>query len=314
VEGDKEILRAFVLLNPGASRYNCAAIRAALEEHLSRVGWTIEVLEMSPGVDTAEVVHKALGLGLDVLVAAGGDGTVAIAATALVGTETSLAILPLGTGNILAREIGIPMQLEPALALLTGPHMTRAIDAMQVGDRVFVVAVGAGFSGRLMRETPYQAKRRLGRLSYVWTGIRRLFGLEFARFDIEVDGRVSWVRASEVEVANVGIAGDRRLRWGSHVRLDDGRLDVCIIRGRNGLDYLLLVTAALLRQHKRDPNLYYLTAERSVTIRSRSPLPVQGDGDFIGQTPVHIELLPAALQVIVPLPDKSAPAGGGESS
>jgi YegS/Rv2252/BmrU family lipid kinase len=290
------------VLNPTAGRGHLTAARAALEEHLSGAGWAFQIHETRPGESIAATLREMCSPGLDLLIAAGGDGTVASVATGSIAAGLPLGIVPLGTGNALAREVGIPLPLEQALALLTGPHAIRAIDVLQVGDQCFVVGVGAGTSAWMMRDTPYEAKRRFGRLSYIWTGLRRLFGLELVWFNIEVDGQARRIKASEVNVANAGIAGDPHLRWGAHVRVDDARADVCVVRARTVADHLQLIGDALLRRQKRDPHLCFLTAEHKVTIRSKSPLPVQADGDCIGQTPVHIELLPAALQVIVPLP------------
>jgi YegS/Rv2252/BmrU family lipid kinase len=246
-------------------------------------------------------VRGAQGPQVDLLVAAGGDGTVSGVASGLLGTGIPLGILPLGTGNVVARELGIPTKLERALALLVGKHSTSTIDAMQVGDQLYLLAVGAGISGRVMRDTRRDAKRWLGRLSYLWPGIKGLLGLQLARFEIVVDGRSTQARASEVMVANSGAAGDPHIRWGPSVRWDDAQLSVCIVRARTLLDYVVLAGRALLGRPARDPNLSYLTAEQSVIIRSEAPLPAQGDGNYIGQTPLRVELLPAAVRLIVPL-------------
>jgi YegS/Rv2252/BmrU family lipid kinase len=305
------VTKTFVVLNPAAGRCDAAIVRAALEEHLGGAKWTYQVHETSPGENIADTVRGILNQDLDVCVAAGGDGTVAGVAAALVGTETPLGILPLGTGNALAREMGVPLRLDSALALLVGPHTTRAIDAIHLGERFFFLAVGVGISARMMHETPSGAKRRLGRVSYLYTGLRRLSGLQLVQFDISADGQVSRERASEVNLANAGIVGDPRLRWGPQVRLDDGRLNVCIVRARTFVDYVRLVWSALLGRQRRDPHLRYLTAERSVAVQSDPAQPVQADGEYIGQTPVVVQFMPAAVRLIVP-PMPQHTRGDGE--
>lgn len=292
--------RAFVVVNPAARGANLALLQAALQRHLGGANWTYQVRQANPGESIADTVRGALGQGVDVFVAAGGDGTVSSAASGLLATGIPLAILPLGTGNVVARELGIPMNLDRALSLLVGSHATRTIDAMRVADRLYLLAVGAGISGRVARDTRREDKRRFGRLSYLWPALIGLFGLQLARFDIVVDGHTTHARASEVMVANSGAAGDPHVRWGPHVRWDDGQLDVCIVRARTLLDYLVLAWRGLLGRPSRDPNVYFLTALHSVAIHSRPPLPTQGDGDCLGQTPLHVQLLPAAVRLIVP--------------
>jgi diacylglycerol kinase (ATP) len=305
----QDVTRAFVVLNPAARSGNTAILQATLKRQLDSASWTYEVHEAAAGENLADTVSEVKGQGFETFVAAGGDGTVSAVATGLLGTGIPLGILPLGTGNVVARELGIPINLERALAVLTGPHTTQTVDSMQVGDQLYLLAVGAGISGRMMRDTDHCAKRRFGRLSYLWPGIQGLLGLHLGRFDIVVDGQTTRARASEVMVANSGAAGDPRIRWGPRVRWDDARLDVCIVRGRTLLDYLVLAWRGLLGQHARDPNLRFLTAEESIIIDSEVPLPAQGDGDYIGETPLRVQLLPAAVHLIVPQP-KPGPAEG----
>ncbi len=98
----------------------------------------------------------------------------------------------------------------------------------------------------------------------------------------------------------MGLLGQPPLRWGPDIRSDDGRLDVCIIRARTLFDYLGLLWHALLGQHKRNPNIRYLIAERRIVISTRHPLPVQADGEIIGETPIKIRVAPHAVRVVVP--------------
>lgn len=293
--------RALVVLNPAARGGNAAPVQAAVQRHLSGANREYQVHRAREGENITDTVRNMLDQRFDLFVAAGGDGTVSGVASGLLGSGIPLGILPVGTGNVVARELGIPMNLDRALALLVGPHTIRTIDAMQAGDQLYLLAAGAGISGRVMRDTPRDAKRRFGRLSYLWPGIIGLFGLQLAHFEVVVDGRASRVRASEVMVANSGAAGDPHVRWGPNVRWDDGQLDVCLVRARTLLDYLVLAGRALLGRPSRDPNLRFLTARQSVIIRSEEPLPAQGDGDYIGQTPLQVQLLPAAVRLVVPL-------------
>jgi diacylglycerol kinase (ATP) len=99
---------------------------------------------------------------------------------------------------------------------------------------------------------------------------------------------------------NSGGLGEPYFHWEPHIHLDDGRLDVFVLRARTTPDYLRVVWGLLLGRQKRDPNVRFLSAERSIAINVDRPLPVQADGDVIGQTPIQVQVVPNALQVIVP--------------
>jgi diacylglycerol kinase family enzyme len=88
------------------------------------------------------------------------------------------------------------------------------------------------------------------------------------------------------------------LRWGADICLDDGQLNICIIRGRTILDYLRLAWSAFWNQHHRSRQIVYLTGHRSITIKTNARLPVRADGEIIGESAVHIQVLPRALQVV----------------
>jgi diacylglycerol kinase (ATP) len=290
--------RALVVLNPQAGGSDADRVREAVTRTAAE-GLHCDVHVITPEEPGTAAVRTALAGGLDLVAAAGGDGTVSAVASALVHTDVPLGIIPVGTGNILARDLGIPLDLDSALRLLCGPRHTRTLDAMQVGDRCFLLSIGVGLSAIMTRDTTAEDKRRLGRFAYVLRGLLALRGFQPWRFTLTVDGRISHVRAAEVVVANSSTAGDPNIRWGPHIQLDDGVLDICIVRARAPLDYFHIAWN-LLRRQKRDPRLRFLRATESIVIGAGRPLPVEADGDVIGQTPVRIQLAPAAVRVIVP--------------
>jgi diacylglycerol kinase (ATP) len=290
--------RAFVIVNPASGSALAADVERALERHFAP--GTYELHQAAPGMELAPIVHSALERGVDLVVAGGGDGTVSSVAKGLEGSTTPLGILPLGTANVLARELGIPLDLDGACHLLAIAHATRAVDAMRVGDRIYFTQVGVGIDALMIRDTSSERKRQFGRLAYLWTAFRNLIGFEPRRFSIGVDGRHVRPRASQVVIANCGVLGQPPFRWGPHILPDDGRLDVCIIRARTALDYLKLSLHVVSGQFRSHPNLRYLVAERAVAINADRPLPVQADGEIIGETPVLVHVVPKAVQVVVP--------------
>jgi YegS/Rv2252/BmrU family lipid kinase len=292
----------FVVLNPMAGSCIAGDIRQALEQHFAD---RHEIYETTGDADedVTAVVRQALKRGFGVVLAIGGDGTVSDVAEALIGTDIPLGVIPAGTANVFARELGLPLDLAGACALLTGAHATASVDAMRVGEQYFVLQIGIGIDSLMIRDTDRQAKRRFGRAAYLWTAFTRLIGYQPRRFTIVADGRRTRPRASQVLIANGGVLGVAPFRWGPHIRPDDGRIDVCIVSARTALDYLGLAWHTVLGQQRRDRNVRYLSAEHSVVVSADHPLPVQADGEILGETPLQVQVVPDALRVIVPAPE-----------
>jgi diacylglycerol kinase family enzyme len=212
-----------------------------------------------------------------------------------------LGILPLGTGNGLARGLKIPLDLDGALNLLTGEHSIMPVDALKVDRTYYVLNVSAGISPRMMQETKTELKKRFGRLAYLWTALRRIDLFRVRRYRLTVDGQSHWVLGTEVLIANGTVLEDPTSTFGPPEAFNDQQLEVYVLTARNLFDYAQLVWAILRHAPREAPVVSHFPARRSVSlkVRRRSQL-VQADGEVIGHTPVTIELVPAAVQVIVP--------------
>lgn len=296
--------RMLVLLNPASGNADSDEVRQALGRHVT--DGRLETHEMAEGEDLGAVARDAVSKGFDMVVAAGGDGSVSAVANALVGSTARLGIIPLGTTNVLARELGIPLEIEEACALLAGPNATATIDAMRIGSTRYFTQVGVGVDALMIRDTTKENKKRFGSLAYLWTAAASLAGFEPRRFSIAVDDETLRPRASQIILANSGALGTSGLRWGADVRIDDGELDVCIVRARTVIDYLGVAWNVVFARHRLDWNLRYRKASRVVAIHADRPMPVQADGEVVGETPVEVFVEPGVLRVVVPPPDAVA--------
>jgi YegS/Rv2252/BmrU family lipid kinase len=292
--------KLFVILNPGSGTFSAEAVHEALERHFSCGDGTCHVHQLTDADDLAALARSAAGRGVEAVVAAGGDGTVSAVAGGLVGSGVPLGILPLGTANVLARELGIPVDLDGACALLAADFATTPVDAMKVRDRYIFTQVGVGIDAMMIRDTKTEHKKRFGRVAYLWTGLTRMVGFQPRRFLLTVDGREVRTKASQVLVANSGTLGQPPLTWGPGIRPDDGRVDLCVVRAATLWHYLRITWNVVRRSHRDDPKLRYYPVARSVTIASRRPLPVQGDGEVLGETPVEVAVVAGAIRVVVP--------------
>jgi len=296
-----EINKVFVVLNPVAGVNNRDTIRDSVEKFCAEKRWDFDIHETKKDEDLHRVMKKALKDGVDLVIAAGGDGTVAGVVSGIAQSSVPLGILPAGTGNALARDLGIPITADAALELIGGEHDVKTMDAIQIGKDYYALNVSIGISAEIMEKTAREEKRRFGFLAYLWRGLQTLTRSRLHRFSVEVDDRKVQFRASEVMIANEKLMGLQPRIDGVEVSAEDGRLDAFIVRAQSLRDYLGVFTRFVRRsQPAYDSNLRYLPIREKIVIHTLKPVPVQADGEAIGVTPVEIRVVPQAIRVIVP--------------
>ena len=237
--------RVFVVLNPVAGTKKADALRATIVNHLSMAGWHYTLHETRESQDVSAVVREARE-DATIVVAAGGDGTVSATASGLVGSDVPLGIVPSGTGNALARDMGIPLNPKQALHLITGPHRKVPVDALRVDERHYFLNLSIGVTAAAMADTKRNEKQRLGLVAYLITGIQKLVGLQPAGFELTIDDAFRYVHAADILVTNSGIIGISALEIAPDGAIDDGEVSVCIIRGKTLFDYISALANALI--------------------------------------------------------------------
>lgn len=274
-------------------------MREALNRHLPEAGIECEIHETRKGESFGGIVRERLREGFDLMVAAGGDGTVSAVIDGLAGYAIPLGIIPTGTANLIARELNIPLDVREAAALIARAPATRKIDAMRIGERAYVLIAGVGISASVAGGTTRRNKNRFGLIAYLGAAILKMSEFRSRHLDVTVDGTAREFHAVEVAVANCGILAHMLFPKGPDIHVDDGHLDVWILSTKTLLDYPRYIFR-IATGRPASPRAHFITAEKSITIRSAVPLPVQADGDIIGTTPVEIQVLPGALTVLVP--------------
>jgi diacylglycerol kinase (ATP) len=276
-------------------------LRATVEQRLAEAGWPapawFETSVEDPGQGQAE---QAVADGAQVVIVCGGDGTVRSAIDGLVGTDAALAVLPGGTGNLLAMNLGIPIDIDEALdVLLEGGR--RVIDLGEIEGHTFAIMAGMGFDAQVMDAAPEALKAKAGPLAYVLGAFKHLAEKEM-HLSITIDGQPPLRRhARTVLVGNVG-----RLQGGLVLMPDaepaNGELDVAVVAPRNFGHWIQLIVGVALRRAKV-PRREILRA-RHVVIESDRPHPRQIDGDVIDPgTRLEARVLAGSLQVCVPAGD-----------
>ena len=295
--------RLSVVLNP-TKVIDAAAFRTLVENAARRHGWQPPTFYETTGDDPgAAMTEAALADDTDMVVVAGGDGTVRVVCAELARTGVPVGIVPLGTGNLLARNLTLPLRVTDAIEVaLSGQD--RAIDVVQVsGDSLpetcFTVMGGLGFDAAVMAGASDALKQRMGWRAYVVSGMRNL-RYPASRVEVSVDGGPYMrYRARTVVVGNVGLlqAGIPLL---PDARVDDGRLDVVVVAPQRWWGWLTVAVRVLRRGRTTDARLARMTGAR-VVVRSAQPLARQLDGDSVGEgCELRCQVLAGTLLVRVP--------------
>ena len=295
--------RVAIIFNPASGTQDGETRRAALEELARGVGLTCELGLTDRDRGATPLAEQAVADGMERLLVSGGDGSITEAAAALAGTPVALAVLPGGTGNLLALNLGLPADPEAAVRVaLTGE--ARPLDVGRANDAVFVL-MAAWADAHMVRDADRQLKDRLGVLAYFVAAVRNL-GRRPVRYAITLDGRTIHRRAKTVMVANLGrITGGLELVPGADP--EDGRLDVAILRAEGLWDLALLAGRALVGRHADDPSLEFYQA-REILIETPAPQPVQIDGNEQPPTArLHVRVEPGALRLVRAPTTEAAP-------
>lgn len=289
--------RAAVVVNPTKLDDDEAfrkSVRGVMDDH----GWDeplwLETTPEDPGRGQAE---SAVSGGVDLVLACGGDGTVTACAEGVTGTGVPLAIIPMGTGNLLARNIGLPTGLDEALAVALG-GVQQPIDAGRVNGTLFVVMAGLGLDARMLSGASDPLKKRLGWLAYAISAARHL-GDRSMRLTISADGaRRRRMRANTLIVGNVGwLRGGLPLL--PDARPDDGMLDAVVVLAGGLTGWLTVAADVMLRRPARG-GIYRIQFTRlRVTLDHEQPWEL--DGEVMGATrQLTVVAQPGALLLCMP--------------
>jgi diacylglycerol kinase (ATP) len=270
-----------------------------LREVLSREGFADPLwYEVAKSRKAPKYARRALQQGAEVLFVWGGDGTVQRCVNAIAGTETVLAILPAGTANLLATNLGVPDDLTEAVRVgLHGDH--RPLDTGSVNGEHFAVMAGAGFDARMIKEADRGMKDRFGRAAYLYTGARNLSARR-AKAAITVDGsRFFKGRVSCVLAANVGkVLGGVEAFTGAQP--DDGLLDLGVVMAKNPVEWARTLGRVALGHSEKSP-FVEITRGKRFKIQFDRPFPYELDGGARpAVTKMRIKVHPASIKVCVP--------------
>lgn len=289
--------RAALIFNPacGGASEGIEAIRAAFESHFELL-----VLETSTERDADACAQLALASKPDLVIAAGGDGTVSMVAGVLVGTGVPLGIVARGTSNSIAAGLGIPRDLETAIDTLARgrPHK---VDTARANGRTMMLHASVGLHAAAVANAARESKNRWGVLAYLREGLDELSRLEPFHVEIETESETVRCTATNVMVANVAPLKTLLAQGPAVIASSDGVLDVTIVAaaglGEVVATGLHLLTTGLRGEPATRDNVGYLSAKR-VRIVTDPAQPLLIDGEGAGDGPLDVVCLPRSLLVV----------------
>jgi len=288
------IKRIHAIINPAAGQPKPVLHTINSVCHSAGVDWGVSITKDSG--DAHRFAKKAAAEGVDVVVVFGGDGTVMEVASALIGSQISVGILPGGTANVMSVELGIPGDLEQACQIACGQSGTiRTVDMGRVGEQYFMLRVGIGFAAEHVIGATREMKDRYGVLAYTMSALQTMKDLPVARYRLMLDGQQHEVQGITCRVdnsANVGIPG---LSMTTDTSVSDGLLDVTIVRNADR-DSLYSIMSSAAGHGTPNPDAFHHWQAREITIEADPPQHVIGDGEPWGKTPITINVVPQAVR------------------
>ncbi|MBM4145596.1 MAG: diacylglycerol kinase family lipid kinase [Nitrospira sp.] len=291
-------LSIVLISNPAAKKASDRKVAMA-SYYLQSKGCTVEALFTEKRGDAESLAKEAIKKSPSLVIAAGGDGTINEVINGITGTEIPLAILPLGTTNVLAKELGIPETVEASMKIAIS-HTPKSISLGKIVytsyssliTRYFCLMAGIGFDGESVFRISEAVKKMSGKGAYILSGLKTLTGFNPEQLTFSING-MTYAGYSAI-IGNAAKYGGH-FRVTPDARLTDPFLYVCLFKGKKRLDLIRYVLGIVTGRHLAFKDIEYLKAG-SIEIQGRSR--IQIDGDYLGMTPAKIGIVPNALRLI----------------
>ncbi len=288
--------RVHVIINPAAGHDE--PILNTLNDvfHPAGVEWDVSITHKFG--DATRLTKEAVARGVDLVAGYGGDGTQMEVANGLLGSNIPLAILPGGTGNAMAHDLNVPINLKQAAELIVSSSKRRRVDLGKIGDTFFMLRLYAGVSAK--DAASREEKSKLGQLAYIQASFKILTRMSETHYKATVDGEVIEGDALICFILNAGSIGGVLgidLPTVGDVNISDGYLDLYAVS--KGIKPLRAVSHHLFNMGDSPAGIYHWRG-KEITLEADTPQDVWIDGEIDGQTPFTTTVIPQALEIVVP--------------
>lgn len=292
----------FVIINPESGKVSPEKLKHRIKTIANQHEVETEIHILHTFRELGDVINKIPVEEYRSIVVAGGDGTIARTVSYLQGKNIPLGIIPVGTGNLMAKILRLPLATDKAITVALTQSHTKAIDALKVEDRIYFLQVSIGFTAHAIQYATRERKSVFGIFAYLFGAIKYITRISRHTFILKLDGATKKLRASEVIVANTGAVLHPRYQLLPNVTIDDGVADVFAVKQTRLEIVMKILLKAILFFKQRDEDIESFGTATEILVTTHRAIPVQADGDIISNTPVKITVIPEAAHFIVPKP------------
>ena len=287
-----------IIYNPVAKKASERKISKA-SQFLESKGYKVDIFFTEQKGQAESLAKKAIKESPSVVIAAGGDGTFNEVVNGIAGTEIPMAILPMGTTNVLAKELGVPENIEGAMEVAVScTPKTVSVGKISISlnssliSRYFLLMAGIGFDGEAVFRINETLKKLSGKGAYILSGFKTLSMLNPKELILDIDGKI-YTGYSAIISKAAKYGGNFKIT--PDARLTDPVLYVCILKGKGRLDILRYASGVIIGKHLRFKDVEYVKAKN---IDLKGEAHIQVDGDYFGRSPAKIEVVPDMVRMI----------------
>lgn len=291
-------MRLKLIVNPTSGRFKNSLHLRKLQKYLRNRGVTNHIVFTSKAGDAIEAARSVPEEGYDAVAFCGGDGTLREVVAGVIGKGIPIGIIPLGTGNVIASDLRIPKDPFKACDVIIGGR-TRKIDVGKNGDSYFMIAAGAGYDCEVVSQVDLQVKSKVGRLAYIATGFKLLLKYKPTRFNIESDVFTGTLKAIAIVVINSPRYGGY-FSLKKEAKLDDGLLDVIVVKGKGWLDILRIFVRVLVKSKLTPYDIFTFRTKKVHLESEKEGASFHNDSDVAGQLPQTFEIIEDGISIFAP--------------
>jgi diacylglycerol kinase (ATP) len=294
-----KLKRARIIYNPSAGRELFKRELPEVLVKLEKAGYETSCHETTGKGDAETEAKLASNRGYDIVIAAGGDGTINEVINGLADelVRPKLGVIPVGTTNDFARALHIPRRIDKAVNIIV-EGVTMPVDIGKMNSRYFINIAGGGHLTELTYEVPSKLKTGLGQLAYYLKGLEMIPSLKATEVSIEYDGKIFEGKIMLFLVANTNsVGGFETLAPDSNVQ--DGKFSLLILKKTNLTDLIRIATLAIRGEHISDPNLIYEKAS-TIKVNTKERMQINLDGEYGGDSPAHFVNLQRHIEIFAP--------------
>ena len=278
-----------VVFNNNSGRKEAYSYKKIIFQKLSQAGVNFKFVFI-------DILHIMKDLDkYDTIITVGGDGTINKFLPYLINTNRTLGIIPIGTANLLAAKLGIPLNVSKALDIIL-EGKTRKIDAGMINDNPFILRLGFGYDARIINNTPRFLKRKLGYLAYVLNGFYQIFKLKRKKYTLKYDGKTQILTASSLIIANAGNMYRNWVSVSQRSRIDDGKMDIFLMRPENFFSFVYEFIKIIFNIKNTTRNVIYFKTSSLKFKTEETALHIDGEPTK-NEENYHLKILPNSVNV-----------------